>query len=79
MFVAPLLLPVMESSRGPARLGSCTSVVLSLCHQGLDEHKQGQPTGGVAEQRVGQQKKKKKELGGRFGYDSLQTPPPDED
>lgn len=57
MFVALLLLPVMETSRGPAWLSSCTSVFLSLCHPGHDEHKQGEAQGGVFQNRGGQQRK----------------------
>lgn len=35
-----LLLPVMEISRGLAWLGNSTSVFLSICHSGHEEHKQ---------------------------------------
>lgn len=71
VFVALLLLPVMETSRGPAWLGSCTSVFLSLCHPGHDEHKQGAARG-VFQNREGQQRKKQQQQKKKLGKGRIQ-------
>lgn len=50
-----LLLPVMETSRGPARLGNSATVFLSLCHPSHDELRQQPPGEGEREGKEGQQ------------------------